>query len=145
MKAPRSLVITLMSLLALAPVLAVVDDAHTTAMELAGGPYKKGFKIREDYWHGELKSGETKAIKAQLFKGNEYWFWLGCDEEDVVLTLDVFDAAGQKVNVEASSIDGAVGVRVVPPKTGTYVAICSLTHKKDKSRKLSWALAYGYR
>lgn len=136
----------LWGLLALAsPAHAVVDDAHSIAMELAAGPYKKGFKIRDDYWRGVVKSGESKIVKAQLFKGNEYWFWLGCDEEDLELTLDLFDGAGQKVSVESTSGKSNYGVRVVPPKTGTYVAVFSITHKKDKEAKLAWALAYGYR
>lgn len=134
------------ALLALAsPVHAVVDDAHSSAMGLADAPYKKGFKIREDYWHGTVKSGESKVVKAQLFKGNEYWFWLGCEEDEVDLTLDLFDGAGQKISVESTSGKGAVGVRVLPPKTGTYVAVFTITHKKDKAAKFSWALAYGYR
>lgn len=124
---------------------AIVDDAHSAAMELAEGPYKKGFKIRDDYWRGTVKSGESKIVKAQLFKGNEYWFWLGCDEEDLELTLDLFDGTGQKVSVESTSGKSNFGVRVVPPKTGTYVAVFSITHKKDKDAKLAWALAYGYR
>jgi len=39
----------------------------------AGEPYvKEGFQVREDYWGGDLGSGEKKAVRQQLFKGNEY-------------------------------------------------------------------------
>jgi len=39
---------------------------------LAAEPYvKQGFQVREDYWAGELGSGERKAVRQQLFKGNE--------------------------------------------------------------------------
>ncbi|MBP7948719.1 MAG: hypothetical protein KA004_03615 [Verrucomicrobiales bacterium] len=126
------------------PVRARVDDAHSAAMEAATASVKKGFKIREDYWNGTMKSGEQKAVKAQLYKGNEYWFWLGSAEEDVDLKLELYDTKGQKVGVETMSTKDAVGVRVVPPKTGTYLAVFSLTHKKDKDARLEWALAYGY-
>src|SRR4030095_15635500 len=47
---------------------------------LAAEPYvKQGFQVREDYWAGDLASGEKKAVRQQLFKGNEYWFWLGTE------------------------------------------------------------------
>src|SRR6187551_3208150 len=37
---------------------------------LAAEPYvEKGFQVREDYWAGELASGERKAVRQQLFKG----------------------------------------------------------------------------
>lgn len=127
------------------PAAAIVDDAYSAAMGIAGTPVKKGFKIREDYWNGTMKSGESKIIKTQLFKGNEYWFWLGSEEDDVDLILDLFDAQGTKITIETSSGKGATGVRVVPPKTGTYVATFTITHKTDKTLKFGWALAYGYR
>ncbi len=134
---------------------AVVDDAHTEAMDLAGPAYKKGFKIREDYWKGTAKPGEQKSVKAQLFKGNEYWFWLGSDEDNVDITLDLFDGSGQKITLETISGIAAKGVRVVPPKTGTYVAVFTISLKEtppakgkpevEKPAKICWALAYGWR
>src|SRR5436309_9883851 len=58
-----------------------VDDAQSFALQ-AGEPYvKEGFQVREDYWGGDLGSGEKKAVRQQLFKGNEYWFWLGTEVE----------------------------------------------------------------
>jgi len=46
---------------------------------LAAEPYveKRISKWREDYWAGDLASGERKAVRQQLFKGNEYWFLAG--------------------------------------------------------------------
>ena len=51
---------------------------YARAFALLGAePYvKKGFHMREDYWAGELAPGEKKAVRQQLFKGDEYWFWL---------------------------------------------------------------------
>ena len=133
-----------LTLASLTPLPAAVDDAHSKAMEIADAPYKKGFKVREDYWKGDMKSGEKKAVKAQLFKGNEYWFWLGCEQDEAEMTIDVFNAAGEKISVETIAAIGATGVRVVPPKTGTYTTIFTITLKKGKG-KFNWALAFGYR
>src|SRR5437667_11074726 len=47
---------------------------------LAAEPYvKQGFQVREDYWPGALASGERKAVRQQLMKGPESWFWLGTE------------------------------------------------------------------
>src|SRR5262245_53166192 len=58
-------------------ILASVDDAQSFALQAAEPYVKQGFQVREDYWGGDLGSGEKKAVRQQLFKGNEYWFWLG--------------------------------------------------------------------
>ena len=58
-------------------VLATVDDAQSFALQAAEPYVKQGFQVREDYWGGDLASGEKKAVRQQLFKGNEYWFWMG--------------------------------------------------------------------
>lgn len=147
MKSPISYLLAAAAALMLAgtAAFAMVDDAHSAAMEAATPAVKKGFKVREEYWSGQVKSGEKTAVKAQLYKGNEYWFWLGCAEEEVEISLEIYDASGAKVGVENISTKDAAGVRVVPPKTGTYVVVFTVTHKKDKSAKLDWALAYGYR
>ena len=122
---------------------AYVDDAHSMTMEMATPYVEKGFKVRQDYWKGEIKSGATKSVKAQLFKGNEYWFWLGHDADKAELTLKVLDQKGQPVEVEFKKGNCAVGVRVLPPKTGSYTFVFSAT-LPDES-KCNWALAYAYR
>ena len=38
---------------------------------------KAGFNIRGESWDGAIKPGKRKVVKHQLFRGNEYWFWLG--------------------------------------------------------------------
>jgi hypothetical protein len=118
-----------------APAPALVDDAHSEALALATTAIKKGFKVREDFWKGTAKPGESKSVKAQLFKGNEYWFWLGSDEDLVDYALDLFDGTGQKISLETVHGAGGVGVRIVPPKTGTYVATFTMTLKPDAAPK----------
>src|SRR6476659_9799858 len=52
---------------------ASVDDAQSFALQAAEPYVKDGYQVREDYWGGDLGSGEKKAVRQQLFKGNEYW------------------------------------------------------------------------
>jgi len=49
---------------------ASVDDAQSFALQAAEPYVKQGFQVREDYWGGDLASGEKKAVRQQLFKGN---------------------------------------------------------------------------
>ena len=122
---------------------ASVDDSQSAALEAAAPAVKDGFKIRQEYWNGTLKSGEQKIVKQQLFKGNEYWFFLGTELEKATLKVDIFDRKGTKINVETKIVDNAAAVRVLAPATGTYIVVFSLTTKEQE--QIPWALAYGYR
>mgnify|MGYP000196163222 CR=1 FL=1 len=128
---------------AVLPVRAVVDDSHSAAMEAAVPAVKEGFKIRQEYWNGTMKSGDKKIVKQQLFKGNEYWFFLGTDTEKATLKIDIFDRKGTRINVETKLSENAAAVRVLAPATGTYIVVFSLTTKEGED--IPWALAYGYR
>lgn len=124
-------------------VFATVDEAHDFAMEAATPFVEQGFIVREDYWNGEVKSGQKLQITHQLFKGNEYAFWLGTSQEGVALDMKVYDEKNQPVQINAKVDKFFMSVRVNPPKTGTYRIVFELKSKADPS--VLWALAYGYR
>ena len=140
---PLAALLALLVLAVAGPVLATVDEAHDYAMESADSFVKQGFTVREDYWNGEVESGQKLAIKHQLFKGNEYAFWLGTANPDCELELAVFDEKNHPVHMELKNSKHACSVRVNPPKTGTYTVVFSVKSKKEKG--VTWALAYGYR
>lgn len=125
------------------PARAMVDDSHSAAMEAAVPAVKLGFKIRQEYWKGVMKSGDQKAVKQQLFKGNEYWFFLGTDAEGATIKIDIYDSKGTKVTIETKTAEDSSAVRILAPATGTYVVVFSLATKEKE--EISWALAYGYR
>lgn len=122
---------------------ATVDEAHDYAMQAATPFVEQGFTVREDYWNGEVENGQKLAVRHQLFKGNEYAFWLGTAEDGAELELAVYDVKGQPVHMELKSGKNFCSVRVNPPKTGTYTVVFSVKSKKAKG--VTWALAYGYR
>jgi hypothetical protein len=122
---------------------ATIDDAHSFAMEAAVPFVEQGFIVREDYWNGEIKSGQKLMVRHQMFKGNEYAFWLGSAQEDTTFELKVLDEKGKEIELDFKSKGMYATVRVNPPKTGTYSVVFSVTSKKEKS--VYWALAYGYR
>lgn len=125
------------------PALATVDDSHGFAMEAADPYVKQGFIVREDYWNGEVKSGQQLMVSHQLFKGNEYAFWLGTANEDCKIEIQVFDSLGKTVHIVDKTEANFTAIRINPPKTGTYTVVFSLKSKREKS--VFWALAYGYR
>jgi len=139
----RGLIPLLACLLVALPCAATVDDAHSFAMEAAAPFVDQGFIVREDYWNGEVKSGQQLMLKHQLFKGNEYAFWLATANDEVKLDLKVFDDKGKAVEIAPKVENLWITVRVNPPKTGTYTLVFSLTSKTEVG--VFWALAYGYR
>lgn len=137
----RAITLALVASIAL-PAFATVDDAHSFAMEAAVPFVEQGFIVREDYWNGEVKSGQKLMIKHQMFKGNEYAFWLGSANEYVTFELKVYDDKNKEITIDAKADKMFASMRVNPPKTGTYTIVFSVTSKKEKG--LYWALAYGY-
>ena len=76
---------------------ASVDDAQSFALQAAEPYVKEGFQVREDFWGGDLGAGEKKAVRQQLFKGNEYWFWMGTDVEKASISVHIYDGEGKLV------------------------------------------------
>lgn len=122
---------------------ATVDDALSFAYEAAAPYVKQGFSVREDAWGGDLGVKDQKAVTAQLFKGNEYWFWLGTDVRGAVLTVSLYDSQGRLAQAESWQKGRFAGARIVPQRTGTYYAI--VTVEKSPRERTNWALVYGYK
>jgi hypothetical protein len=125
------------------PAFAVVDDAHSTALEAAMDEVKKGFKIRQEYWKGTLVSGGQKMVKHQLFKGGEVWFWLGTSTENVKIELEIYDVKGVKVASEKKMHKDCAAIKLTAPKTGTYLIVFKMTGKEKE--EIDWALVYGWK
>ena len=113
---PISPLLILTLCLAVAPVSAraTVDDALSFALEAAAPYVKEGFTVREDYWGGDLPVKTTKAIVHQLFKGNEYWFWMGTSEKTAKVSVHIYDSDGNIAEVEAWQKPHFAAARVVP-------------------------------
>ena len=137
----------LLALLCLAlgasPARATIDDALSFALEAADPYVKEGFTVREDYWGGDLAAKQTKAIVHQLFKGNEYWFWMGTDVKNAKISVHIHDSEGKLAEVEAWQKPHFAAARIQPKKTGSYYLIVEI--EKSPSERTSWSLAYGFR
>lgn len=123
---------------------ASVDDAQSFALQAAEPYVKEGFQIREDYWGGDLAAGEKKAVKQQLFKGNEYWFWLGTEVEKATISVHIYDKEGKLVEQPDSWQKGQfAAAHVTPQTTDSYFII--VTIETSPEERTHWALVYGFR
>jgi hypothetical protein len=135
----------LLPLIVLKPaVFASVDDAQSFALQAAEPYVKQGFQVREDYWGGDLGSGEKKAVRQQLFKGNEYWFWLGTEVDRAKVSIHVYDSDG-KLAEEADGWEKGhfAAAHIIPKTTGSYFIIVSVEQSPEE--RTHWALVYGFR
>jgi hypothetical protein len=135
----------LLALMAVQPaIFATVDDAQAFALQAAEPYVKQGFQVREDYWGGDLGSGEKKAVRQQLFKGNEYWFWLGTEVDRAKVSVHVYDSDGKLAEESDSWQKGHfAAAHVIPKATGSYFIIVSLEESPEE--RTHWALVYGFR
>ena len=104
---------------------------------------KEGFQVREDYWGGDLGAPEQKAVKQQLFKGNEYWFWLGTEVEKAKISVHIYDSEGKLVEKDSWQKSHFAAAHVVPQATGSYFIIVSVEESPEE--RTHWALVYGFR
>lgn len=144
MKRLALLILTVCTLAVTAlPVLATIDDALSFALEAANPYVKEGFTVREDYWGGDLPVKQSKAIVHQLFKGNEYWFWMGTDTAKAKISVHIYDSEGNLAEVEQWQKPHKAAARIVPKKTGSYYLIVEVESSPEE--RTHWALSYGFR
>ncbi|HEX2747679.1 MAG TPA: hypothetical protein VHM91_06755 [Verrucomicrobiales bacterium] len=139
----RAVLMALLFAFAAPAAFAMVDDAHSTALETAIDEVKKGFKIRQEYWKGKVTSGEQTMVKHQLFKGGEVWFWLATSTPKVKIEIEVYDDKGVKVASEKKEVKDCTGVKLTAPKTGNYRIVFKMTGKEKE--EIDWALVYGWK
>src|SRR5439155_7079674 len=123
-------------------ILASVDDAQSFALQAAEPYVKEGFQVREDYWGGDLASGEKKAVRQQLFKGNEYWFLLGTEVDRAKVSVHIYNSDGKLAEQPDSWAKAHLAAaHIIPKTTGSYFIIVSV--EESPAARTHWALAYG--
>ena len=118
-----------------------VDDAQSFALQAAEPYVKEGFQVREDYWGGDLGSGEKKAVRQQLFKGNEYWFWLGTEVERGKVSVHIYDSEGKLAEQPDSWEKGHFAAAHVIPKGDVQRCTCLYIRRRGGHRRPVYALS----
>ena len=120
---------------------------ETVFAPVLGDDRKQGFTLRADTWEGELPVGETKGIRHQFIKGNDYRFYVSTSVPGAAVSLHIYDQDGNLVESRSwnKTENGTffAGADVRPGTTGTYYLIL----KVDKSPQAStaWDMAYAYK
>lgn len=114
-------------------------EAALPKLDLEKDPYA----LREAWWHGELKDGETKLIGHQLFKRNDYWFWMGASNPDAKVSLHIYDADGNLVDAESFEKGHVAGARVAPKSSGIYYVRIKV--EVGSAGSTGWAVIYAFR
>src|SRR5205809_6485268 len=123
---------------------ASVDDAQSFALQAAEPYVKQGFQVREDNWPGDLAAGERKAGRQQLFKGNEYWFWLGTEVDRAKVSVHIYDSDGKLAERPDSwAKDHMAAAHIIAKTTGSYFIVVSVA--ESPAARTHWVLAYGFR
>jgi hypothetical protein len=112
---------------------------------LASEPYvKQGFHVREDYWAGDLASGERKAVRQQLFKKNEYWFWVGTEVDRAKVSVHIYNSDGELAEQPDTWAKGHfAAAHIIPKTTGSYFIIVSV--EESPAARTNWVLGYGFK
>ena len=72
-------------------------------------------------------------MTAQLFRGNEYWFWLATDTRGAVITVHVYDSDGKLAESEFWQKAASLPPRSPQPKR---VPITPLSLSRSRPRAL---------
>lgn len=113
-------------LLAPAPQVAAAsapEAAEAAARALADDQSDEGYQFRAEAWTGDLGKEVGKAVRLQLFKGNEYCIGVAVPRKSGVhITGAVLDFKGQPVGEIQPVLDGWGFLLFFKPKrTGVYV------------------------
>jgi hypothetical protein len=132
-----------LGVLAAGTALAYVDDALSFAYEAANPYAKDGWIIREDAWGGDLGVGDKQAVRAQLFRGNSYIFFLATDVDNAVLRVSIYDSEGNLAESKSWQKGRFAYAEIKPRASGTHIAIVEVVSSPEE--RTGWALVYGFR
>ncbi|MEN3944087.1 hypothetical protein WJU23_22485 [Prosthecobacter sp. SYSU 5D2] len=125
---------------------APADDAEAAAQAMARDQEKAGYIFRAEAWTGELEKGIGKAVKMQLFKGNDYCIGVAVPRKSGIhISGSVLDFKGEPVGEIQPVVDGwGFLLFFKPKKTGVYVVTVHQT-EAGKRKDTACAIITGYK
>ncbi len=122
------------------------DKATETAARLMPQQEKDGYEFRAQAWVNDLEPKLGRAVRLQLFKGNEYAFCIAVPQDSGVhVTAAVLDFDGRPSG-EILPVQAGWGVVLFykPKKTGMYVVTIRQTDA-GKSKTVPCAMITGWK
>ena len=122
------------------------EDAEKAAQALAYDQEKEEFNIRAETWLKELEPKVGKALRMQLYKGNEYCFCIAVPRKSGVhITAAVLDLEGKPAGEILPVLDGwGLVLFYKPKKTGVYMIAIHETDQ-GKRKDVPCAIVTGYK
>jgi hypothetical protein len=125
----------------------VVDEVKLIAQRAALSSLtgENPFVLRESSWSGVIDPGKARLIQLQLFKRNEYHFWMAVPDRKAGVNVNVYDGKGGLVESENVTYDAGnvASVIVRARETGVYYLRISLQTTVETPQK--WSVIYAYR
>ena len=123
-----------------------MDDAEASALALVKDQEKEGYTFRAETWLAPLSKDFGKAVRMQLFKGNEYCIAVAVPRKSGIhITGAVLDHDGRPVGEIQPVLDGwGFLLFFKPKKTGVYVATLRM-EETGKRKDTHCAVVTGYR
>lgn len=121
------------------------SEAEAAAWSMARPLEKEGFAFRADSWERELKPEIGKAVRVQLFKGNDYRFCVAVPmDSGVQITAAVLDVDG-KPQGQIQTVEAGWGLVLSfkPKRTGLYAVAIRQTDK-GKTKVVNCAMLTGF-
>lgn len=117
--------------------------AQRAALPILGGD--RPFILRESSWSGEIAPGTAKLIQLQLFKRNDYHFWLAVPDRRAETGLGLYNGKGEAVKSEMRHHDdgNVVSLSASPEETGVYYLRISMGTATEEPQR--WVVIYAYR
>jgi len=121
-------------------------EAEAAALALAADQESAGFMFRAEAWSSDLTQGMGKAVRMQLFKGNEYCIGVAVPRKSGVrVSGAVLDLDAKPVGEIQPVLEGwGFLLYFKPKKTGVYM-ITIHVDEKGKQADTSCAIITGYK
>lgn len=122
------------------------SEAEAAAWSMARPLETEEFSFRAEAWEKELKPEMGKAVRVQLFKGNDYRFSIAVPvDSGVHITATVLDGDGKPLGqLQAVEQGWGVVLSFKPKRTGVYAVAIRQTDK-GKSKAVPCAMLTGYK
>lgn len=105
---------------------------------------KQGFDFRADVWERELKPDLGKAVRLQMFKGNEYRVCIAVGADSgVQIEAHVLNDEGKQIEEKVDGKGHAVVLHVKPRHTGVYIV--TIRQSGGKKVPVTCAMIMGYK
>lgn len=132
---------------AISPLFAGEEKEMEEALLKLSKPHEKaGFDFRADIWQRELQPEMGKAVRIQMFKGNEYRVCIAvAPSSGVKVAAHVLDFEGKAIETKTETTDDGSGttLHVKPKSTGVYLVV--VRHAGGEKHKAVCGMITGYR